>query len=72
MSSEEKKITIKFILTLCTTLSVVWFTAYGYTWIRLGSAESRIENVQRESSEIRTQLSQIQADLAWIKYNLQK
>ena len=50
----------------------IWSTAYGYTWIRLGSLEVRHDKTQNESVEIKTQLSQIQADIQWIKYNLQK
>ena len=72
MSLEEKRLTIKFFLTVLGLLMTIWFTAYGYTWVRLGAIEVRNEKTQTENADIKTQLSQIQADLSWIKYNLQK
>ena len=72
MSQEEKRLTLKFLLSVLGIIMTIWSTAYGYTWIRLGSLEVRHDKTQNESVEIKTQLSQIQADIQWIKYNLQK
>ncbi len=72
MSQEEKRLTLKFLLSVLGIMMTIWSTAYGYTWIRLGSLEVRYDKTQNESVEIKTQLSQIQADIQWIKYNLQK
>ena len=72
MSAEEKRITIKMLVTCMSVMAAVWATAYSYIWVRLGDVEHRMESVSVESVDIKTQLSQIQTDLQWIKLNLSK
>lgn len=72
MSETDKKLTIKFLFSVLAVLMLAWSTAYGYTWVRLGSIENNYNETRNENIEIKTQLSQIQADIQWIKYNLQK
>lgn len=79
MSSEERRITIKIFCWVIGTLAAVWATAYGYTWIRLGSVEAKNESiignyneVSIKYSDVNVQLSQIQTDLTWIRKNLDR
>jgi len=72
MSLEEKKLTVKTLMWCVGTLAVIWAAAYGYVWVRLGVVEAKTESASAESVDIKTQLSQIQTDLQWIKLNLSK
>jgi hypothetical protein len=60
------------LVTCMSVMAAVWASAYGYVWGRLGEVEHRCDRVGVESVDIKTQLSQIQTDLQWIKLNLSK
>ena len=72
MSTEDRRLTIKVFLTTVSLLVTVWSCAYGYTWVRLGTVETKTEKVHMEHTDSMAQLSQIQTDISWIKNSLDK
>jgi len=71
MSSEERRLTFKVFAWTVGTILAVWSSAYGYTWVRLGSAEAKAESVRAEYVGVSTNLGKIQSDIDWIKMTLQ-
>jgi hypothetical protein len=72
MPHDEKVLTMKVVMWVVGTLMVAWGTAYGYTWIRLGSVEAKTESARIENVGVQAQLSQIQTDLKWVINALEK
>jgi hypothetical protein len=44
----------------------------GWVFVRVSAAENKMEGVNGSQTEIKTQLSQIQTDILWIKNSLDK
>lgn len=66
MSMEEKKLTLKFFFTVIGGLIVFYSALWGWNWIRVDKVEARQQAMDSSTSQINSQLSQIQTDLKWI------
>ena len=49
-----------------------WATSYGILRASVGNHDSRIEKLETSYADINRQLSEIQADLRWIKESLKR
>ena len=73
MSAEDKKyLTFSIFLTALGIIMALWGTLFGYSFTRLSAVEAKQEIQDTASVEIKTQLSQIQTDLQWIKQAMAK
>jgi len=59
-------------LTIAGIIFSLWGVMFGYIINRLGKVETKQDAIDCNNTNIQTQLSQIQADLSWIKLELQK
>jgi hypothetical protein len=66
MSLEEKRVTLKVLLTLLGITCAAWSFMWGWSWVRMDKVEARQTVSDITSADIRTQLSQIQTDLKWL------
>jgi hypothetical protein len=66
MSLDEKRLTLKFFFTVMGSVCAFYATLWGWNWIRVDKVEARQQAMDNATSQINTQLSQIQTDLKWI------
>lgn len=55
----------------CWVISI-FIVVMGWVFVRVSAAENKMEGVNGSQTEIKTQLSQIQTDILWIKNSLDK
>lgn len=67
MAQEEKKLTLKMVMWVIGIMASIWACAYAYTWSRLSVAEAKTDKVSNKYEEVNSQLSNIQANVEWIK-----
>lgn len=73
MSSETKRhITWGVFCTVIGAICAVYAFLYGYTWNRMSVVEAKQDQQSAANMDIKSQLSQIQTDILWIKDAINK
>lgn len=68
---EERIKSTSFYWIIGVLMSIV-ISVFSYTFILIGTLNSKVESYQQSASRIEAQLAQIQTDIAWIKLSLKK
>lgn len=69
-TSEKRYLTLGAFFTAIGILTALWGTLFGYSFNRITAVDAKQDAQEISSVDIKTQLSQIQTDIQWIKLNI--